>query len=128
MIYLDSSVVLARIFKEDRSPADAFWLEAFVSSQLLQYEVLNRIHVLAADPDRADTGRLLLDRITLLAMTPEILARALEPFPVAVRTLDGLHLATMDFLRNKKQAVSLATYDRRLADAAAALGFAVIAL
>ena len=44
MIYLDTSVVLARLFAEDRSPPDAFWSQTFVASRLLEFEVFNRIH------------------------------------------------------------------------------------
>jgi len=46
------------------------------------------------------------------------MARALEPFPIAVRTLDALHLASIEFLRAQRQAVTLASYDSRLIDAA----------
>ena len=37
--------------------------------------------------------------------------------------LDALHLATMVFLRANNQSIELATYDSRLASAAAVLGF-----
>ena len=56
-----------------------------------------------------------------------MLARALQPFPQGVRTLDGLHLASLDFLREQGQTVTLATYDDRLGAAAAALGLTVTA-
>jgi hypothetical protein len=36
--------------------------------------------------------------------------------------LDGLHLATVEFLRAEGHEIELATYDRRLAAAAQALG------
>jgi hypothetical protein len=65
--------------------------------------------------------RLLLGRIAFLELVPPVLARALEPFPVAVRTLDALHLASVDFLRGLGQRPLLATYDRRLAEAATGL-------
>jgi hypothetical protein len=42
-----------------------------------------------------------------------------------VRTLDALHLATLDFLRGQGLEVWLATYDRRLAAAALSLGFSL---
>ena len=128
MIYLDTSVVLARVFKEDISPPDALWTEPLVSSLLLEYEVFNRILVRPRHTGQRETARRLLSRIRLLDMTPEILARALAPFPVAVRTLDGLHLATMDFLRAQGQTIRLATYDARFAAAAQALGFELAAL
>ena len=125
MIYLDSSVVLARLFCESRSPADAFWSQPFVSSRLLRYEVINRLHVRAIDPVLLEDAGHIVSRIKLIDLIPTVLARALQPFPVAVRTLDGLHLATMDFLRSQGQMVSLASYDQRLLAAAAALGFAM---
>jgi len=74
------------------------------------------------------TARQFLDRVSLYDMTGKILARALEPFPIAVRTLDSLHLATMDFLRARGLTLSLATYDKRLAAAAIAIGFSLAEL
>ncbi len=52
----------------------------------------------------------------------------MEPFPIAVRTLDALHLATMDFLRGRSEAIELASYDNRLLAAAAALGIPLAGL
>jgi predicted nucleic acid-binding protein len=63
--------------------------------------------------------------VSLLELAAQVLARALLPFPQPVRTLDALHLATMDFLRSHGQSVELATYDRRLAATAQSLGFAL---
>jgi hypothetical protein len=124
LIYLDSSVVLARVFAEARSPADAFWLERFTSSKLLEYEVMNRVNQLAALAQRADHARVLIDNVDLIELSPTVLARALAPFPTPVKTLDGLHLATMDYLRANGQTFRLASYDRRLIAAAEAIGVA----
>ena len=55
-------------------------------------------------------------------MSPLVLTRALQAYPVPVRTLDSLHLASVDHLRRQGQTVELATYDRRMADAAGAMG------
>ena len=44
IVYVDTSVVLARLFAEDRSPPDAFWKQRLVASRLLEYEVFNRVH------------------------------------------------------------------------------------
>ena len=54
-----------------------------------------------------------------------LLARALEPFPAPVRTLDALHLASADFLRRRGQPIELATYGERLLAAARALDFPI---
>ena len=58
----------------------------------------------------------------LLELSPPVLTRALQAFPVPVRTLDGLHLASVDYLRRQGQTVELATYDRRMSDAARVMG------
>ena len=50
-----------------------------------------------------------------------MLARALEPFPTPVRTLDAIHLASLEYLRAQRLEVSLATYDERMAVAATRL-------
>jgi hypothetical protein len=51
-------------------------------------------------------------------MDRDALARALEPWPVSLRTLEALHLARMDFLRRNDGSVELASYDNRLTAAA----------
>jgi hypothetical protein len=62
----------------------------------------------------------------MLELTAEVLARAMDPFPVPVRTLDGLHLASIEHLRSDRQPVALATYDRRMQTAAEAMGIPVV--
>lgn len=125
MIYLDTSVVLARLFAEDRSPPDAFWSQTFVASRLLEFEVFNRVHARGAASTHGGDARRLVDRVNLLEMSAEVLGRALLPFPQPVRTLDALHLATMVFLRSRGLVPALATYDQRLAAAAVGEGFAL---
>ena len=66
-----------------------------------------------------------MQRLAFLKLAPPVLARALEPFPVAVRTLDALHLASIEFLRTQRQQVSLASYDSRMIDAARHLGISI---
>jgi hypothetical protein len=125
IVYLDTSVLLARLFAEDRSPPDAFWSQSLVASRLLEYEVFNRVHARGATATHGDDARRLVDRVSLLEMSTRVLGRALQPFAPQLRTLDALHLATMDFLRLQGQPLALATYDQRLAAAAATLGFAL---
>jgi hypothetical protein len=49
-----------------------------------------------------------------IELSPLMLERALEPFPAPVRTLDALHLASIELLRGRRLAPRLATYDRRM--------------
>ena len=128
MIYLDSSVLLAYLLDEDRAPPESLWKEPLTSSRLLQYETWNRLHASGRGPSHGDDARRLIDRVDLLELTPEVLARALEPFHVQVRTLDALHLASIAFLRERGQRAELATYDVRFAGAARALGVPLLNL
>ena len=121
MIYLDSSVVLARLFAEDRSLPDSAFQGSLVSSRLLEYEVWNRIHARKTGSSRGDEARALLDRVVLLELSSAILARALEPFPIPIRTLDALHLATIEYLRLGPNEFELASFDERLLAGARAL-------
>lgn len=118
MIYVDTSVILAQLFAEDRVPPEALWHETLVSSRLTVYEVWTRVHARRLGTSHGEQVRLTLGHLALTELTPAVLARALEPFPVAVRTLDALHLASIEFLREHDQRVELATYDQRLSDAA----------
>ena len=123
MIYLDSSVMLAYLMTEDKTPPAALWRERLTSSRLLSYEVWNRIH--ARRLTRVDDAQALLDRVSMIELTPSTLARALQPFPIAIGTLDGLHLATIEFLRGQGETIALASYDRRLLACAQAIGVAI---
>jgi predicted nucleic acid-binding protein len=125
VIYLDSSVVLARLFAEDRTIPDIAFQSSPVSSRLLEYEVWNRVHARGFTDSHGDETRALLARVVLLELSPEILARALEPFPTSVRTLDGLHLATILYLQSEPNDIELASFDERLCDTARVLGIAL---
>ncbi len=121
MIYVDTSVVLAQLLAEDRRPPATLWSETLVASRLMEYEVWNRLHARELAGSHGDAARGLVGRIALLELTPTVLARALETFPVPVRTLDALHLASCEYLRSQGQTVALASYDRRMTAAAQAM-------
>lgn len=114
MIYLDTSVALAQLLAEDQIPPAQLWRETLVASRLLEYELWTRIHALGLIRTHGESARQLVGQLALLELAPDVLARALEPFPVPVRTLDALHLASVEFLREKGQKVELASYDDRM--------------
>jgi predicted nucleic acid-binding protein len=122
VIYLDSSAALARLLFQRRAPSLLFWDQRLVSSRLLEYEVWNRLYAYDTGRSNQEAGQALLMGIELFEMEQPVLARALEPWPVPIRTLDALHLATAEYLRQRGEAVELASYDNRLLTAAAALG------
>jgi predicted nucleic acid-binding protein len=128
LIYLDTSVALAHLLTEDRVPPESLWQESLISSRLIEYEIWTRIHARKLTRSHGDEVRALLGRIALVELSPPVLTRALEPFPRPVRTLDALHLASMDFIRKQGQSITLASYDDRLSTAARALRFSIYAL
>lgn len=122
MIYLDTSVALAHLLAEDRRPPAELWAEELVASRLLEYELWTRLQARGLVASHGDVARLLLARLAWLELRPAVLKRALYPFPVPVRTLEALHLASLSFLREHGKEVTLATYDDRMAEAARAMG------
>jgi predicted nucleic acid-binding protein len=118
VIYLDTSVALAHLLSEDRSPPPSLWRETIASSRLLEYELWTRLNARKLGQSHGEAARLLVGRIALLELVQPVLARALEPFPVPVRTLDALHLASLEFLRSQGASVELASYDERMLEAA----------
>jgi predicted nucleic acid-binding protein len=122
VIYLDSSVALARLLLEPRAPPEQLWQERLVSSRLLEYEIWTRVHAYGLAASTGKEVPALLQRVGMVEMTRSVLAKALEPLPRPLRTLDALHLATLEFIRAQSGAVELASYDDRLIAAAQALG------
>ena len=127
MIYIDTSVVLAALLAEDRRPPGDFWAQHLISSRLLEFETWTRLHALRPAEDVVEAARFLVGSADLVEMTPTVLARALDPFSVPVRTLDALHVATAAYLVSQGMRVDFATYDERQAAAARSLGLKVVA-
>ena len=125
MIYVDTSVVLAELLAEDTRPPVDIWGDSLVSSRLLVYETWVRLGAMRLTKSHGEAAQALLARVAFAELAPEVLARALEPFPMAVRTLDALHLSTLCFLGQRLGSLALASYDQRMIDAARALGFTI---
>jgi predicted nucleic acid-binding protein len=128
VIYLDTSVALAHLLAEDRRPPDSLWRQPLVASRLLEYELWTLLNARGLGASHGELARRLVERLAILEMLPNVLARALEPFPAPVRTLDALHLASIEFLRGQGQAIQLASYDERLIMAARGLGIPIAPL
>jgi hypothetical protein len=128
LIYLDSSVALAQLLAEERRPPDIFWRGSMVASRLIEHEIWNRINSRRLGRSHGEEARTLIARVTLLELAPPVLERALEPFPIPVRTLDAIHLASIEFLRSRGQTIELASYDARLLASGRALGIPIATL
>ena len=128
MIYLDTSVALAQLLAEDCLPPSSLWAEPLVASRLLEYEIWTRLNARRLDRSHGEEARALIQRVALIELAPPVLERAVEPFPVPVRTLDALHLASISFLLGRGQTIELASYDERLVAAARALAVPIATL
>jgi len=130
MIYLDTSVTLAHLLGEDRRPRDAIWKQPLVSSRLLEYESWTQIHTRGLSPTHSEPLRSILARIAFLELARPVLERALEPFPVPMRTLDALHFASIlrvkGIAEDVGQSLLVVTSDQDLLDACKAEGIEVL--
>jgi len=124
LAYVDTSAFLKLVHDERESAAlhaDLPAEVAFVSSTLLTVEA--RRAAARYDGRVLERTRALLDTFALLPLDDPVLERAATLEPLALRSLDALHLATA--LSIGPAHLTLYTYDDRLADAAAAHGFPV---
>ena len=128
MIYVDTSVVLAQILAEDHRPPARLWNEIPVASRLMEYEIWPRLHARQLAGSHGEAARLLIGRIALLELSTPVLARVLDAFPTSVRTLDALHLASCEYLRNQGQSIALASYDGRMTALALAMDIPIFDL
>jgi predicted nucleic acid-binding protein len=125
--YLDTSAAVKLVVQERGSKALRTWLAQatapIVSSDLLRTELLRATRRNA--PDQVRQARRVLDSVILVALSSDVFDRAGTLDPDLLRSLDALHLAAALDLGDDLDGI--VTYDDRLAEAAAALGIAVVA-
>ena len=133
--YLDTSALLRLVLRERGGVEHLRSCEALVSSELLAVESLRTIDRLrlrgALSMDEATSRRAQvtdwLEAVDLVLLQPPILARASDPFPMPLGTLDALHLATALVWRDRtRQPLVMATHDDGLALASRAFGIEVL--
>jgi predicted nucleic acid-binding protein len=122
VIDLDTSVAPAVCFVKAKRPPTWIATAELISSRLLHYEMFVRLNAQRASPAAFKTAQSFLNRTTSLDLDPPTLARALQPFPKPLQTLDAMHLATMSYLQARGLTIELATYDQRFGEAAEAFG------
>lgn len=132
--YLDTSALLRLVLREAGALEDLRSSEGFVSSELLAVEALRTLDRLRLQgalsmeeaASRRETAAQWLEAVDLVLLQRPILARASEPFPMALGTLDALHLSTALVWQDRmRRPLVMATHDRDLALAARSFGFEV---
>lgn len=126
MVYLDSSALVKLVIAERETAALRSYLReepVRVSCALARTEVLRAVRPLG--PLAVATARRVLRSIELIRLDDALLDAAGILEPVALRSLDAVHLAAALLVAPSLHAI--VTYDRRMADAAIALGLPVFA-
>lgn len=131
--YVDSSVLLRYILLGEVTMRQAQAFPRIVSSELLEIEcrrVLLRSRIEGFYDDETliqATNRLddALASFDLLELDSAVKKRAMEAFPIHVKTLDALHLASALQLLHEEPAAAIQVFshDRQLNLCARALGF-----
>jgi predicted nucleic acid-binding protein len=132
--YVDSSTLLRVVLKEPGAPS--FWsrISVPVSSELIRVECLRtvdraRLRLSLSDDEVARCRSELLEAIesfVIIELDGRVMARAAEPFPTLLRTLDAIHLASALLAREQIPGLRFATHDAALGLAARAVGFDIL--
>lgn len=120
-VYLDSSAIVKLAVQEPESAALRRYLRRrgpYLSSALARTEVLRAVLPVGAEAVAA--ARDVLARLDLVRVNDPVLELAGTLQPAELRSLDAIHLATVQ--RLGEDVSELVVYDERLADAARALG------
>jgi predicted nucleic acid-binding protein len=133
--YIETSALLAALLERDAEARTAVGAHGRRVTSALTFAEASRAIVrarttgrLTADEARAAVRTLVVfeRRVDVVAVTDAVLTRAGRPFPVEpIRTLDAIHLATVDILGEAPQLVTLVSRDARVRDNAQALGYAI---
>jgi predicted nucleic acid-binding protein len=132
-VYVDSSVVLRIVFGEPEPLPEWRRITTPVASELTRLECLrtiDRARIRGRLPDEEVAVRRVavleqLEAFDIIRIDPCILARAAEPFPTSLGSLDSIHLATALAARPQMPGMAVATHDAELGIAARAVGFTV---
>ena len=133
--YVESSVVLRLVLGQPGTLRQWRTLDGGVASALVEVECLRTLDRLRLAEGlretelarRRETVYRILETLEIVEPTRPILTRAAQPLPVALGTLDAIHLATALAWRETTETdLAFATHDARLASAARALGLHAI--
>ncbi len=133
--YIDSSVLLRILFGQSNALKEWKKINRGISSALIEVEclrTLDRLRVVEGLSEeviaiRRETIFRLLESLEVIELTHPVLARAAQPLPITLGTLDAIHLATaLMWNEQTREKLVMATHDTALARAAKACGLSVI--
>lgn len=131
--YLDSSVVLRHVLNGEKAIQHALACENIIASEILEIECRRVIHRYRLQNELDDITFIYamerLDRVlagmSLVKLSEPIKKRAMGAFPVIIKTLDALHIATALIYSERVpyEALLLFSHDDNMNRCARALGF-----
>ena len=132
-VFLDTSVILRRLLNEPNPLPDWGRWDAAYASSIWLTEAQRTVDRLRLEGRLCDEDVVRLREecrkvhaaLYVVPVDEGILARAGEPFPTTVGTLDAIHLASALAVQAGTALDRFLTHDRRMALAAAGTGFAV---
>ena len=133
--YVDSSVILRLVLGEPDPLAEWADVQQGVTSALAEVEVfrtLDRIRFAAPTVDaralasRREAAFRILEGLETIEITRGVLARAGQPLPTPLGSLDAIHLVSAMGWREQFEPLVFATHDVALSLAARASGFEVV--
>ena len=133
--YLESSALVAALLEHDAGMLATLSRPTLLVTSALTFAEATRAIVRAHVAKRINWDQVRAALVALrtvqgscsvVGISEEILARAGNPFPVEpVRTLDAIHLASIELLGGSPQLITVFTRDARVRANAVALGCAV---
>ncbi len=133
--YLDSSIILRLVLNESDPLREWPDVHHGVTSAIAEVEVLRtmdrlRFSIPTLDPQvlaaRREAAFRVLEGLETIEITRVVLARAAQPLPTPLGTLDAIHLVSAMGWREQFEGLIFATHDLALAAAARASGFEVV--
>jgi predicted nucleic acid-binding protein len=133
--YLDSSVILRLVLNEPAPLREWPEVDHGVTSALAEVEVLRTLDRLRFSSPALDAQVLaarreavfrVMEGLETIEITRVVLARAAQPLPTPLGTLDAIHLVSAMGWREQFESLTFATHDVALAAAARASGFEVV--
>jgi predicted nucleic acid-binding protein len=121
--YMDSSALVKLVIRE----SDSDQLRRFVGDREMATSQISRVELIRAvarhQPDSVDAAQDLLTELTLISLNRVITSRAAWVPPPSLRSLDALHVASANTMRDGLDA--LVTYDGRVIEAGRLAGLRV---
>lgn len=135
-MYVESSALVAALLERDTAARDALHAPVRHVSSALTFAEAHRAVLRARiagrlaqveEQEAVDALRTFESQCSVIDVTAAVLQRAGRLFPVEpIRTLDAIHLASVEMLGEPAHFVTVLTRDARVRDNARALGHPVI--